>query len=269
MSTYQALSPATHAALRFQRYTHYAFAAQDAMAPLVQQELVKACMHLPVAFIQQGAHFCPAAVQGFLPGQNLWLGADGRWEGGYVPAVYRSHPFALLPNEAGQMLLCVDADSGLLHASQGEALFDAEGQPTQAVKDVLGFLEQVAGNRRVTLALCDALAQQQLIQPWPLRVQTAQGEQAIGGLFRIDEAALNRLEAPALKALQDCGALSMAYMQLLSMQHLATLAQRAQRLSAQKAAPASAAGHGLPVNSKGELDLEFLNQGGTLSFKGL
>lgn len=270
MPRYQALSQTTHSGLRFQRYTSYAFAAQDAVAPLVQQELVKACMQMPVAFIQQGEHFCPAAVQGFLPGKNLWVGADGRWVGGYVPAVYRSHPFALLPNEAGQMLLCVDADSGLLHASQGETLFDAEGSPTQAVKDVLGFLEQVARNRQATQAICAVLAQHQLIQPWPLQIQTAQGEQAITGLFRIDEAALNQLEAPALKTLQACGALAMAYMQLLSMQHMEKLAQQARRGSPTLgASQPSAVGKGLPVNSRGELDLEFLNQGGTLSFAGL
>ena len=60
----------------------------------------------------------------------------------------------------------------------------------------------------------------------------------------------------------------MAYMQLLSMQHLDKLAELAKAHEQHEQAQAQTAA-ALPVNSKGELDLEFLNQTDTLSFSGL
>lgn len=272
MTKYHALSKIDHAGQSFQRYTSYGFAAAQNIAPLVQQELAKACMSLAIGFMRQGEHFMPVAVQGFLPGKNLLVAPDGRWLGQYIPAAYRGYPFALLPNEAGQLVLCIDTDSGLLADAdaegQGEALFDAQGEPTQAIQQVMHFLEQTARNRQATLDICKALAQQQLLQPWPMEVQTAQGKKEITGLFRIDEAALNQLDAQALKALQQGGGLQMAYMQLLSMQHLDKLAELAKAHEQHEQAQAQTAA-ALPVNSKGELDLEFLNQTDTLSFSGL
>lgn len=270
MTKYHALSKTVHAGQSFQRYTSYGFAATQNIAPLVQQELAKACTSLAIGFMQEGEHFIPVAVQGFLPGKNLLVAPDGRWLGQYIPAAYRGYPFALLPNEAGQLVLCIDTDSGLLvdTEGQGEALFDAQGEPTQAIQQVMHFLEQTTRNRQATLDICKALAQQELLQPWPMEVQTAQGKKAITGLFRVDEAALNQLDAQALKTLQQGGGLQMAYMQLLSMQHLGKLAELAkaheQHEQAQAQTPAA-----LPVNGKGELDLEFLNQTDTLSFSAL
>jgi len=80
---YQAITKTDFANLRWKRYESYHFAALDALAPLVVQELPKACMTLPIAFIQQGEAFVPAAVQGLQPGQNLFVSPDGRWIGPY------------------------------------------------------------------------------------------------------------------------------------------------------------------------------------------
>ena len=91
MPRYEPVAASTHATQRWQRYSNYAFAATDAVAPLVVQELPKACMTLPIAFIQQGEAFVPAAVQGLQPGQNLFVLPDGRWIGPYTPATYSGY----------------------------------------------------------------------------------------------------------------------------------------------------------------------------------
>ena len=38
-----------------------------------------------------------------------------------------------------------------------------------------------------------ALAEAGVIQPWPIKLKAEQGERAIAGLHRVDEAALNAL----------------------------------------------------------------------------
>lgn len=264
MPQYVPIAASTHASKRWQRYSNYAFAAPDAVVPLVAHEMPKACMTLPLAFVQQGEQFAPVALLGLHSGQNLYVAADGRWLGAYIPSAYRGYPFALAQTPEGQQVLCIDADSGLVHDSEGEAFFDEHGQPSQPVKDVLNFLQQVHANRAVTQRVCTALSQLELLQPWPITLQSDQGEQALQGLWRIDEAKLKLLDAAALHRLQQTGALPLAYCQLLSMQHLPELGKRAQALaqaSAPKPGPAP-----LPTTASGELDLEFLNDGGTLRF---
>jgi len=258
MPTLHAVSRTTHAGKRWRRYESYAFAAQDALAPLVAQELPRAVLHLPMAFAVESGQFTPVALLGIQPGQNLLVAPDGRWLGAYTPAAYRAHPFALAHLPDGQQVLAFDADSGLLTESGGEPFFDSDGRPAQAVQDIFACLTQVHAQRELTQRICKALAEHQLIQPWPITVQAAGGARQIEGLYRIDEAALNALPAEALKALQQAGALPVAYCQLLSMQHLPLLGQLAQ--ARHPAAPP------LPTAPHGELDLSFLSHNGTFSF---
>ena len=95
MPTFHAIAQSTHADKRWKRYTSYAFAAKEALTPLVAQELPRAVLHLPIAFVRQDEQFMPAAMLGIQPGQNLFVAPDGRWLCGYTPAAYRAHPFAL------------------------------------------------------------------------------------------------------------------------------------------------------------------------------
>lgn len=253
MPNYQAVSKTSHANKRWKRYASYAFAAQDAVAPLVVQELPRALMHLPIGFIEQNEHFVPVAVLGLQPGQNLFVTPDGRWVGSYTPAAYRGYPFALANTAEGQRVLAFDEDSGLITDTEGESFFDEAGNPTRAVKDILDFLTRVETNREPTQRICKALADHQLIQPWPITVQSSEGERKVEGLYRIDEAAMNALPAEAFEALRQAGALPVAYCQLLSMQHLQTFGKLAEA-------------HRKPTAPSSELNLEFLNDSGTISF---
>lgn len=264
MSTYQALNKKTHAGQRLKGNNSYSFASSEALAPLVQQEMAKACTQLPIAFVQIGESYAPMAIQGFEPGKNLRVAPNGKWLGNYIPAIYRTYPFALLPDQNGKLALCFDEDSQLVNKADGEALFDAEGQPTQTTKNILSFLNHVEQNRKLTQLLCQSLADHNLLQAWPIKVQTEDGkEKTIQGLLRIDEEALNQLGSSALQALQRSGALAIAYMQLLSMQHLIGVANLARALAdhQQKSNQQS-----LVNKTSGELDLEFLNGSGTFSF---
>ena len=265
MPTFHAVTPATHATRRWKRHSSHAFAARDALAPLVAHELPRAAPHLPLAFVAQGGVFTPVAVQGLLPGLNLFVAPDGRWLGGYTPAVYRGHPFALADLPDGQQVLAFDVDSGLLTDAGGEPLLEADGSPTPGVKGVLEFLKQVRINQAQTARTCQVLADHGLLQPWPIAVQGGGGERRIEGLLHIDEAALNALPADALKALQQAGALALAYCQLLSEQHLQRLGALAGARRNAAAAPAPA----LPTTPAGELDLSFLSRNGTLGLGGL
>lgn len=258
MSNFQVITRSTHTNKYWKRFDSYHFAAQHAVVPMVAHEFPHALMHMPIAFIKQQDAFVPVAVLGLEPGQNLFVTPDGRWTGGYTPAAFRSYPFQLAESSDGQSVLVIDEDSGRVCDTEGEPFFDAEGKPTKAVKDVLDFLVYVQSDSVVTQRICTALAEQHLIQPWNITVQDEGGERQVEGLYQVDEAAMIALSSKAFEVLRQVGAVQTAYCQLLSMQHLNTLEQRAH---AQRETP-------LPQQNLlgDELDFELLGDGGNISF---
>ena len=186
---YQAITRERHGKQRWQPPSSYAFAAGDALVPLTAAELPKAVLSLPLAFIEQAGAFVTVAVLGLQSGSNLFVTPDGRWMNNYIPATFRSYPFRLAPTDDGQQVLCIDEESGLvtktpdgLDSPAGERFFDDDGQPAQAVRDMLNFLHQLEQSRLATAEACAALNQHGLIRPWPITVKTDTGEQQVAGL---------------------------------------------------------------------------------------
>ncbi len=237
MPSLAVISRERHGSRAWRRYDSYAFAARDAVVPLVGAEIARAVPAFPIAFVAQGGGFVPVAVLSLVPGQNQFVGPDGQWLGGYVPSVLRGHPFRLVqPAGDGPMVLCVDEDSGLLTEAggPGEPFFAADGTPAPAVAQILDFLGQVEASRAATARAAAALAEAGAIEPWPVTLTGAAGEQAVTGLHRIAEARLNALEDEAFLKLRAAGALPLAYAQLLSMAQMAGF-ERLARLQAQLA----------------------------------
>lgn len=236
MADFQPITYARHGLKRRQGYSNYAFAAGDAICALVAQELPRAALSMPIGFIAEGEGFTPVALMGLVPGQNLYVAADGRWLNAYIPAPYRGYPFRLGLTEQGDQLLCVDEASGLISDTLGTPFFNEDQSPEKGVLEMLDFFVAVESNRALTRQACAVLHTHQLIQPWIIKVQDQENEQQVEGLFRIDEAALNALPAEALAEVRDANALALAYCQLLSMQHLQALGKLAhERNEAEKA----------------------------------
>ncbi len=263
MPNYFPVSRDRYAGQRWRRHTSYAFSAREALVPIVAAELSKVVMAMPLAFIEQAGAMIPVAVLGLQPGVNLFVGPDGRWRSGYVPAILRAYPFRLAKTDADQYALCFDEDSGLLTQDiSAEAFFSDDGEPAPAVAGIMKFLTELEKGKPLGLAAGAVLQKHGLLCPWPLVVKTEAGEQPVGGLFQVDEAALNLLSGEALAEVFQSGALSMAYCQLLSRQHVAALMQAT-------AAQAKVAQASKSLAPNGELNLEFFNNNGTISFAGL
>jgi len=249
---------------KFLRTKSYAFAATDALAPLVAKELPKAALSLPIGFFAEGNEFALVAVLGLQTGKNLFVSLDGRWIGGYIPALFRGYPFLLANAEDGRQVLCINDAHGSISEVEGEPFFDEASQPSQAVKDFLDFLNQVTSNRLGTMQIIKVMQQHQLIVPWPIKLKGAdQTEQTLKGLYRVDESALNLLSMEAFDEVRRSGALPLIYCQLLSMQNLPMLGKLA--LAHQEAEQMAA----LPKTEAGEIDMSFLADDMTISFENL
>lgn len=195
------------------------------------------------------------------PRNNCFVSPDGRWIGSYIPAHFRSYPFALTKVQRGGYLLCADADSDLIGAEHNLPIYEADGELAQPVKEVLDFLQQVERNRAATLRLCATLDAEGLIVPWGITINGKDGQAKINDLYRIDEAKLSSLDPAALARLHQAGALPVAYCQLISMQHIHTLAKLADAHAKIEAHQQEAA--------DGSSGPEFFGSDGKIDFSGL
>jgi hypothetical protein len=233
---FTAISRERFANKKWRRPNGYGHAATDTMAPIVARELGKAALGLPLAFLQQGDRLILAAVLSVTPGRNMLVAPDGRWLGSYIPASIRAYPFALAQHSVSvQATLCIDMASGLVveGSEPGEDFFDREGNPSAATQQMLDVLIGLERSRKVTNAAIAALTDAGVIQPWPIKRKTPEGEKTIAGLNRIDEPALHALVDDAfLKLHKATSALPIAYAQLISMGQIGLFAQL-DRLQAQ------------------------------------
>ena len=244
MPRYAIVSRERHDQKKWLRFNGYGFAGPDALAPIVGVELGRAALSMPLAFfLEQSGRYTLVAVLSPVPGRNMFVGPGGRWLGAYAPAWFRAHPFRMAPQQGtDKAVLCVDEESGLVveRSAAGEEFFDAEGNPSPALKPVFEFLLELERSRRVTDLAVAALAQAGVIRPWQIKVKTKQGEQAISGLHRIDEAALRALPDDVFLKLRTTSALPIAYAQMLSMGQLGIF-EHLDRIQTQLTPPPAAA----------------------------
>ncbi len=221
MSNYHVVSCERHAQQRWRSASNHAFARDHAVVAIAAAEAPAAALSLPMAFIDEGDCFMLIAVLG--AHGNLFVAPDGQWRNAYLPAVLRSYPFALASTADGQRVLCIDEDSGLLCGGPGGEPLFIDGKPSAALRSVWRRLLHDEQDRLATRAACGVLQKFRLLRPWPLRFNDAGGERQCDTVFQIDEEALKRLPAEALGEMQACGALQLAYCQLLSRPHQAQL----------------------------------------------
>lgn len=235
MTHYIPLTKTKHTGKGWRKAESLAFTAEQSAVPVLLDELPHLIPTLPLAFLQHATddgskRFELVALLSVTPKLNLFVAPNGRWLGGYIPADFRGYPFRLIPEQSsGKHVLCFDKDSGQLSEqpdADGEAFFDAEGNLSPSMQNVMSFLQQCEHSRQLTQNAVNSLTQHELIAPWSIKVN-ASGDDSneVQGLFRIDEAALRNLDGDVLKALSDSNALSLAYAQLLSQHRLQGLSK--------------------------------------------
>lgn len=263
MPKYSAVSREFHADQTWQHPRNYSFAAKEPLAPLVLAEVGQAAVAMPVAFVENAGQYQLVGVLSYAPGQNMFVTRAGQWLGNYVPVCFRVYPFRFIKPEAGKdAILCIDDESGLVTPASygGEAFFDADGNPGTTLKGIIELLQHAESSRQVTGAAIEALAAAGLISEWPITVSGPEGPKKLGGLFRIDEAALNRLSDEAFVAFRKNQALPLAYAQLMSMTQVRQFTELQKQ---QQASPPAAALGGLDTIDK----LLELPGGDTIRFK--
>ena len=238
------LTWARHGRFMWRRFRCYDFASHMSCVPLAGQELSQAVLSLPIAFQAGPAGWQVVALLGLEDGRNLCLDEAGRWQGRYVPAALRSHPFSVLPGSPET--LCIDeASPWVVEDYNAEPLFDAPGQVSAFVASTHDFLKAYEHGRRQLAERAARLYQAGLLVPWQACALT-DGHQ----VYRIDESHWQALDAATWLELRQHDVLPLVYAQLFSQPNLAWLNQR------HRAGPAlsPAAAHAMRCTDRSALD---------------
>lgn len=208
----------------------YAFARAVNSVPLTAVEFARASGEYPIVFAGEGDAILPAAVVGTRVNENLFVDADGKWTGKYIPAFVRRYPFVFSQNQDGsQLILTIDEEfEGVNTEGRGERLFDAEGAQTQYLKTVLEFLQEYQLQFKRTQAYCARLNKLGLLKPMQADFTLAGGEKrSLSGFMVVDREKLREIGDEDLRQMFTNGELECAYLHLQSLNHFSDMLARA------------------------------------------
>jgi hypothetical protein len=232
MLIYNDVTPVTrekHGKFSFKATGNFDFARQTNSVPLVVQEFGLAAMHYAIVFGQASDGIVPAAVLGVRDNENIFVGADGRWDAPYIPAFVRRHPFVFGTDEKAEKftLLVDESYPGFNKGGKGEMLFDAGGEQTAFLKNVLAFLSEYQGQTQATEAFTKTLSELNLLEPAEAHLPLPKDpERRLRGFLIVSREKLRALPGDKLAELNQSGALELIHLHLFSLMNLSRLQEK-------------------------------------------
>ena len=232
----------THGHLRLNRDApDYGFARDSVTVALTVGELPAACAEYPCVVARQPDGVLGLlAVTGLQAGHNLFVGNDGAWLGRYLPATLATWPFRLVrESDDGRFLVAVRPDA--LNPSVGDPLFNAQGQESPWLLERLRQLTETDAGLSATAAQLAQLEAAGVLTERSLQAILPDGRDLeLHGFMTVDEARLQALPETTVHALHTSGALSLAYLHLLSLRQFRPLVLRSGEQAQQQASLAAA-----------------------------
>ncbi len=207
----------------------YAFAKHVNTVPLTAAEFASASEEYAIIFAGDDQTVMPAVMLGVRQDENLYVDDDGAWNGKYIPAFVRRYPFVFSRTDDGtRFTLCIDEEfTGCNTDGRGERLFDAEGEQTQYLQSILGFLQAYQAQFDRTAAFCAKLKELDLLEPMQAQVTVGSGERlALTGFMAVNRDRLKALDAEQVADLLQTDELELIFIHLNSMRNFDPLAQR-------------------------------------------
>ncbi|NML43937.1 SapC family protein [Ramlibacter sp. G-1-2-2] len=217
-----------HRQRRVRPSTSFGFARKANSLYLAGVEFGEACKEYAVVFTRGGnGRIVPVVMLGLRSRENLFVDAQDRWTGRYVPAFVRRYPFVLAELPGQSLGVCIDEAYPGLNETEGEALFDAEGRDTPYLRNALDFLTQYQREYVRTEAFCQRLEQAGLLTEMNARADLVDGRSfTVGSLLVVDEKKLLALPDAVALSLFRSGEMHLVSMHLLSLSNMQRLVDK-------------------------------------------
>jgi hypothetical protein len=221
------LNPAHHAALRIKAGASAKHGDDQRFVQVVIREFPLLVVHYPILLskdAETGAFFC-GAMLGIDPGENLFLDSSGGM------TAYRPLNLQRMPFYAAGDQLAIDLDSSRV-GSEGEPLFDADGQPSVFTRNVAAALGELRPGIEATKAFIARLLELELIEPIDISLSFDDGDtRDLRDLYTIDQERLRGLPDEVVLDLFRRGYLHSISLMTASLKQIPVLARmRNQRL---------------------------------------
>lgn len=231
----QTLDFSRHGKLKVKTHPGYIHAKTRHLAAVNVSELGIASSTFPIVFVQnpRDQRYMLMAMLGLKAGENIYQG-DEYWESTYVPMVIQRHPFMVgyddREQDSAQLAACIEMDSACVGETDGIALYNADGTPSELLSNVQHMLGLMFEAGKFTGQFIEKLQELGLITSFDLILLGQGGEQSrVTGLYTIDETKLKALSGEQLKDLQTRDFLAPCHLMLVSLYQLNQLIRQRNR----------------------------------------
>lgn len=253
-TNYVPVSREHHGLRRWRRYDNYAFAREIHIIDIALAETAKVASSMPIVFVGPPEAPEPRALMALEPGNNSFIGSDSQWNGAYVPASLRGHPFKFL-STGQELVLCIDEASTA--DESGEVFFDDAGTLSPAIHSVVSFLQQIEISRQAAKLAAAALARLGVIRPIPPVAVPGLAPHHAAALFGVDAQAFSALSDHDFASLRATDAIQLAYHQMLSLEQWPALLAHTKRKRDHAAALSARAAAIYQPSDDGELQIDW------------
>jgi len=236
-----ALDTVAHRSLRLQGKLSAASRLAEFTSYMVTlSEFNEAAREFPIVWVNADVddgkqQVAPIALFGLTRGENLFV-ANNLWTGAYLPAAFRAYPFTLARvQDSEQWAVVMDRSWEGFSETEGDRLFDDLGQPSQMLKDVHQFVQDIEVDIERTRLAGLRLMELKLLSPMRFDATLPDGQKlSLDGFLTIDEKRFGELTDAELGELHRNGLLGLIHVHRLSLGNMRRLIER--RLNAAAAA---------------------------------
>lgn len=200
--------------------------------PLTVDEFVQTQRDFPIVF-SSGDNPLPLALMGLNEGVNTYVDDEGKINDPvYLPAYIRRYPFMLakLTPEGDDLSLCFDPTAGAVgEFEEGEKLFDAEGQATDATKRILEFCEHFEGAGQRTKNFVDELKKHDLLMDGEIAISQTENDDKpflYRGFQMVNQEKLQEVRGDVLREWNKNGILALIYSHIMSLELMRSIFAR-------------------------------------------
>lgn len=207
----------------------YGFAAEVNSVPLVAAEFRAAASDCTIVFAGQGKEVMPVVILGLRDKQNLYVEADGSWNGRYIPAFMRRYPFVFASGQDGKSFtLFIDEEyEGVNRDGEGEKLFDSRGERSMYLNQVLDFMREYQAQFTRTKAFCERLVDHDLLEPMHAQYTMPDGSPGrLAGFLAVNRDKLKALPDEVVRQMLATDELELLFVHLQSMNNLQPLLRK-------------------------------------------
>ncbi len=180
---------------------------------------------MPIVFIEEPSskNIHTVAMLGLEQGNNLYW-AEDRWQGPHIPLNIQRYPFDIRP-DGDKLGVFIDENSDML-SEEGEALFTADGEASEFLKNRQQFLSELANSEVQNQRYIKQVKDLGLLEEIQIRIQYKTGQvRNITGVLSINEKKLIELDDEKVLAMHKAGFLGAAYSMMLSLGQLNRLVE--------------------------------------------